>query len=536
MAEEKIYDAIVVGSGASGGWAAKELCEQGMDTLLLEAGPELDPEVDFPPEPEDGSSKVQFLNRIKAVLCGQSIQARCMSFSAFTKKFFVRDRDNPYTTGPNSPFNWYRSRQVGGRLHLWGRNALRISTAELKSASKDGFGDDWPISYEDLEPWYTKVESFLGVHGTSAGISSIPDGIYDHPLDLTRAEQEVIDTLAEKWSGRPTTTCRIVKHNRKRIPLPILAAQETGRLELRADAVVCEILVDATTGLACGVAFVDRVKKTRHTLRCRSVILCASTIESIRIMLNSKSKNHPKGLGNSSGNLGHYLTDHVMVFKAGALANLEDSPKVDDYDFGAQSGIYVPNFCNLNPDENLGFLRGYSLLGSVARIEPGWFFMAVGEMLPRFENCVSLDDKKKDAWGIPAAKIHVRHSENEKAMIRHMQETLSQLADDCGLKTDHLEKEGVVSKIVYRLAKRLVYSEGGGLVPGSAIHEAGGAGMGTDPQKHVLNRDNQVFDAPNVFVTDSASFTSSPFQNPGLTIMALSARAGNFLAEHLDQL
>lgn len=536
MDKEKIYDAVVIGSGASGGWAAKELCEQGMDTLLLEAGSALDPEVDFPPEPKNEASKVQFLSRAKAVLSGQAIQARCMSFSSFTKRLFVNDCDNPYKVARSSPFNWYRSRQVGGRLHLWGRNALRISSADLKPASSDGFGEDWPINYEDLEPWYTKVETFLGVHGSAAGISNIPDGVYDRPLDLTNAEQKVLKTLGEKWKGRPATTCRIVKHNTKRIPLPLLAAQESGHLELRSDAVVCEIIVDSLDGKARGVAYIDRVNKTRHEVRCKSVILCASTIESVRIMLNSKSQRHPNGLGNSSGNLGHYITDHVMVFKAGALDDLEESFKVDDYDFGAQSGIYIPNFCNLNSNENLGFLRGYSLLGSVGRIEPGWFFMAVGEMLPRYENCVELDAKKKDAWGIPVVKIKVQHSENEHYMIRHMQQTLTQLAEDCGLSTDHLKKENVFGKLAYQLAARLVYTKDGGLVPGSAIHESGGAGMGSDPKKHVLNCQNQVYDAPNVFVTDASSFTSSPFHNPGLTIMALSARAGKYIAENIEKL
>lgn len=536
MPEAEIYDAIVVGSGASGGWAAKELAERGLSTLLLEAGPALDPVEDFPPPSDSGASKVQFVSRVRAVLSGQAVQARCMSFSDFTKRFFVSDRDNPYTTPRGQPFNWYRARQVGGRLHLWGRNALRISTADLHAASRDGHGEPWPLTYEDLEPWYQQVEEFLGVHGSPAGIPSIPDGTYCSEHRLTQAERQVLERLGDAWPDRPATTCRIVRHNTERVPLPVLAAQKTATFELRSDAVVCEVLTDSN-GHGRGVAYVDRLTGERVDVAARSVVLCASTIETLRILMNSRSAQHPEGLGNSSGNLGRFLTDHVMIFQAGPLDELEDSPLLDAYDFGAQSGLYVPSFVNRPHDTpEPDFKRGYSLLGSVGRIEPGWFFMAVGEMLPRRENFAELDPRRRDAWGVPAARIHMRHSDNERAMVAHMQKSLLELAHACGLSTDHLGKESFVSRMVYRLASRLVYTRDGALVPGSAIHEAGGACMGTDPERHVVNANSQLFDAPNVFVTDSAAFPSSPFQNPGLTIMALSARAGHFIADHLDEL
>ncbi len=533
MKGDEIYDAIVVGSGAAGGWAAKELCERGLRTILLEAGRRLDPVADFTPPPA-GQSKIQLLSRVRAVLGGQQIQARCMSFSPLTRHLFVSDRRNPYRTPRGKPFNWYRARQVGGRLHLWGRNAIRISDEQLHPALRDGYGENWPLSYADLEPWYDRVETFLGVHGSAAGIPSIPDGNYESPLRQTDAERRVLGDLAEKWPDRPATTARIVKHNPHRMPLPILAALETGRLTLRSDAVVSEVTTDPDSGLATGVAFVDRESKTRHEVRGKSVVLCASTIESLRIMLNSRSAQHPDGLGNASGLLGRYLTDHVMVFQAGPHEPLEGTFASDPYDFGAQTGIYVPSFRNVGDDRQTAFLRGYSLLGSVGRIEPGWFFMAVGEMLPRYENFVELDHGKRDAWGIPAARITCVHSDNEKAMIRDMHASLTELARDCGLEIDHLGRESLLSRTVYRLVSPLVYTDEGALVPGSAIHETGGAGMGSDSRESVLNRHNQCWDAPNVFVTDSASFTTAPFQNPGLTIMALSARAGHYIADQME--
>lgn len=533
MAIQDEFDAIVIGSGAAGGWAAKELTERGVRTLLLEAGRSLDLEADFTPPLSKSASKLQLMSRAGAVLRGQHIQARCMSFSPLTRHLFVNDRENPYVAPSGKPFNWYRGRQVGGRLHLWGRNAVRISDHELKAAERDGFGESWPISYRDLDPWYSHVERFLGVHGQPAGIPSIPDGVYDQPLTLTTVEQRVLSDLAEKWPDRPATTCRIVKHNPGRIPLPIVAAQRTGRLTLRSDAVVSHLTIDADTGRANGVVFIDRQTKEEHHVRARVVVLCASTIESLRILLNSRSPQHPQGIGNSRGILGHYLTDHVMVFQAGPLAPLEPAFKIDEFDFGAQSGIYVPSFRNVDGRRDADFLRGYSLLGSIGRIEPGWFFMAVGEMLPRFENFVELDDSKRDAWGIPVPRITCVHSDNERAMVRDMIASIRQLADDCDLEVDHLRREHLVSRLIYKAIAPLVYTKEGALVPGSAIHETGGAPMGANPKTSVLNACNQCWDAPNVFVTDSASFTTAPFQNPGLTIMALSARAGHYIADRL---
>jgi choline dehydrogenase-like flavoprotein len=526
------YDAVVVGSGAAGGWAVKELAERGLRTLLLEAGRALDPVHDFTP-PAASVSRIRLLSRARAVLGSQPVQARCMSYGPLTRHLFVDDRKNPYRTLPGTRFNWYRGRQVGGRLHLWGRNALRIADHELHPALVDGVGDNWPIAYRDLEPWYERVERFLGVQGEAAGIPNIPDGCYAGPHPLTEAELQVLRTLAKRWPDRPATTCRIIRHSTERVPLPIRAALATGNLTLRSDAVVSHVVTDPESGIARGVTFRDRRTGETHEVRTRAVVLCASTIESIRIMLNSATERHPNGLGNSSGRLGRFLTDHVMVFQAGPHEPLEPQNKGDPYDFGTQSGIYLPSFRNTGSRQEEAFRRGYALLGSVGRIEPGWFFMAIGEMLPRFENHVALDRRKRDAWGVPVARIRCTHSDNERAMIRDMQATLRELTAVCGLRTSPLERESFVSRMVYRLASPLVYTREGALVPGSAVHESGGAGMGSDPRSSVLNAHNQCWDSPNVLVTDGAAFTTSPFQNPGLTIMALSARAGNFVADEV---
>lgn len=532
LSKREVYDAIVVGSGAAGSWAAKELSERGLRTILLEAGRAIDPEADFPPPKPRRASKIQLASRARAVLGGQGIQARCMSYSPLTRHLFVSDRENPYVTAKGKPFNWYRARQLGGKLHLWGRNALRISTYDLKAAERDGFGQAWPITYDDLAPWYARVEKFLGVHGSPANIPSIPDGCFDRPLPITKVEERILGELTTKWPDRPATTCRIVKHNPQRVPLPILAAQKTGRFTLRCDAIASRISIDEHTGRARGVVFVDRHTKEEHEVLGRVVVLCASAIESVRIMLNSASPQHPAGLGNSSGTLGHYLTDHVMVFQAGPY-DVEPGAKSDPYDFGAQSGIYIPNFRNAHGSQDADFLRGYALLGSVGRIEPGWFFMAIGEMLPRYENFVELDENKRDVWGIPVVRVTCDHSDNERAMVRDMKASLDQLAHDMGLPVDHLKRESLIARMFYKLAAPLVYTPEGALVPGSAVHECGGAAMGDDPRTSVLNRHNQCWDAKNVFVTDSAAFTTAPYQNPGLTIMALSARASHFIADEM---
>ncbi len=527
------YDVIVIGSGAAGGWVAKEAAEGGCRTLLLEAGRMLDPKADFP-DTDENVPKPNLVTRVQAVLSGQHVQARCMSFKPATSHLFINDRQNPYTTGTGTRFNWYRARQVGGRLHLWGRNAVRISEQDFKAAEFDGFGDTWPISYGDLAPWYSRVERFLGVTGQPAGIVNMPDGEFSGPNYLTTAERRLLGQLAERWPDRPATASRVIHHMPDHQPPTLKAASASGHFELRSGAVVERIETDPASGLATGVTYVDDATRQRITVTAKVVAVAASTIESVRILLNSKGGRHPRGLGNSSGNLGRYLADHVIVVRAGRLPEIEGfGRETDPYDFGAHTGIYMPSFRNRGANDGLGFLRGYSVMGCVGRFEPGWYFMTIGEVLPRAENRVELDPAKRDAWGIPAPKVTMLYSENERAMVRDMNETLDDLCRTFSLPPNILGKENLLSRVVYKTAGRLLFSRDGALIPGSSIHESGGACMGTDPSRHILNADNQVFDAPNVYVTDSAAFPTNPFQNPALTIMALSARAGHRIAAEL---
>ncbi|MET0529305.1 MAG: GMC family oxidoreductase, partial [Microvirga sp.] len=509
-----------------------------MRVLLLEAGRKLDPVADFPQPDKAGHQLVvgnPILTRAKAALVGgQPIQARSIAFTKLTKNFFVNDRENPYTRPRGKPFNWFRGRQLGGRLHTWGRIVFRMSDEDFKAASRDGYGVDWPIAYDDLCPYYDRVEIFLGVNGTLENIPALPDGRYARVTTLNAPEREFRDNVERRFSGSRVIPTRYVANNLSRIPLTIKAAQDSGRLTLRTDAVVENVEIDNTNGRATGVRFFERESKQQHVARAKVVILCASTIESLRIMLNSRSERHPHGLGNSSGRLGHNLMDHVHVVLSGPHDDVEVGRvgETDAFDFGKIGGFYVPRYRTPTPARR-PYLRGFGIMGGIGRGYPFWHLTAQGEMLPRFENKATLDPRKKDAWGIPAARIDLTYSENENNMIADALETMRAMAAAAGLEVRATPTGLRLHNLAFKILRKRLVLDSGAAVPGAAVHEVGGAPMGSDPARSVLNHFNQCWDAENVFVTDGACFVSSGAQNTTLTIMALTVRAcQHVLKEH----
>jgi choline dehydrogenase-like flavoprotein len=525
------FDVIVVGAGAAGGWAAKELTEQGLRVLLLEAGRSIRLEVDYPlPAPAES----RLLSRVRYGLTRQPIQMRCAAFNARTRHFFVDDRDNPYTTPAGKPFNWFRGRQVGGRLHLWARLVCRLSDFELKAASHDGHGVDWPLSYADLAPYYERVERFLGVHGSVDGIANLPDCVYEGTHAMTSHELAFKRSVEGEFPERRVLAARLVKHDESRTPLTLRAAEQSGRLVLRSDAVVRRLEVDAASGKVTGVAFVDRLTKRPECARAEAVVLGAGTIETVRILLNSAAPRHPRGVGNSSGRLGTGLMDHLMIAAAGPSPRSDRGPHLeqdaDPYDFARGTGFYVPRFRNVDRPYP-GFLRGYAMQGGIGR-DDGWFLLTHGEMLARPENRIRIDPDRRDAYGIPVASIECTQSSNELAMIEDAATAMREMAGAAGLKIRIPPSVRRVDALAFRLWKKRLLSDSGAFLPGSAIHELGGAAMGDDPTTSVVNAFGQCWDAPNVFVADGACFPSGFSQNATLTIMALAIRACDHLVEN----
>jgi choline dehydrogenase-like flavoprotein len=521
---QKVYDVIVVGSGAAGSWAVKDLTQAGLEVLLLEAGRKLDLVRDFPPDASNASMGT--LQRVWTGMKGQHVQVKCGLLRESTKHFFVDDRENPYTTPWSAPFIWIRGRQLLGRLHTWGRHAPRFSEFEFKAATLRGEGIDWPLSYEDIAPHYERVERALGLYGTNDGIQNCPDGLYVGPGSTTKIERSFLANVERQLSKIRVGHGRYLKYDGGPVPLPIRIALETGRLEIRTDAIASRLIIDTRSGKASGVEYVDRSTRTTHAARGRVVLLCASAIESVRILLNSECAQHPLGVGGSTGNLGRFLCDHVTFVHTGKVRNEDAEPIADGgrFDFGG-GGLYIPSFCQ---NESRNFTGRYGVQVMIGRGGPSWVMFAHGEMQPRYENRVTIDPKAKDAWNVPAVRIECSHSQNDADMVAHMKRMLPEIARAGGLWVDDdFDSQG---SILYRLLKSQVFTRYGALWPGGAIHEMGGARMGDKPENSVLNSYCQCWDADNVFVTDAASFTYPGFQNPTLTIMALTSRACQFIA------
>jgi len=551
MAETK-FDAIVVGSGATGGIAAKELTERGLRVLLLEAGPIVTNE-DFKKleEAAEHPKQVSPWARIRAGLKGQVIQARAAWFSEEASFLHVNDLKNPYTSDPKSFFLWIRGHVLGGRFLNWGRVIPRMSDYDFKAASKDGIGEDWPICYNDLVPYYDKVEEFLGVVGESDNLPNMPDGKYIAKAKLTRWEQAFQQKVESTWPERKVIPWRYMPASaiKDHVPTPILAAKATGRLEIRADAVVKQLNIDPSTGKATGVTYVDGKTKRLSSVSANVVMLCASTIESVRLLLNSACSKHPNGVGNSSGLLGRYFMDQAPCLVFGS--NPKDSGYEPDVDGGYgdptnpnPGGIYIPRFQNLDRITHPNFARGFNIQGVIGRMyaPPGapvmFGMMGQGEMLPQYDNTVTISKWRKDAWGIPAPHLRLIPSENERNMVRCEMDTIKEMARACGYDIDlcasllgmddpknAMKHDSWFTRTLFKMS----YKKSLGM--GSAIHECGGARMGSDPGKSVLNPYNQLWDANNVFVTDASCFVTNGACGPTLTTMALTTRACEYIAK-----
>lgn len=543
----KEYDVLVVGSGAAGSFAVKELTERGLNVLLLEAGRNIT-EADFVRPKPRGPKRISFSERFRAALHGQHIQGRVALFRHEFKHLFVNDREHPYTVAKDNFYLWIRGRQLGGRLHTYGKVVLRMSDYDFKAATWDCRADVWPISYADLAAYYDRVEGFLRVYGSEEHLRNLPDGPYFKESKLNKFEEDFKSKIEAHWSDRSVIPWRHVAPNLRRVPLPILAAQNTGRLTIRTDAIVKQITIDRTSGKATGAIFIDRVTKKNEQVSARVVVLCASTIESVRLMLNSACSKHPNGLGNSSGLLGHYFMDQCPSLVFGTVPGssgweLDDTTEPDPF-YPPSGGMYIPRFHNLDNVTNPRFVRGFAFQGTIGRSrvpenKPAVFaIMGFGEMPAYYDNCITLNPNRKDAWGIPVAHINCSLKQNEHELLREQLRSIKEMVKYCGysialagstLGVDEQENVLPGESWLTRYVFRKLFKKS--MAMGAAVHECGGARMGIDPSRSVLNPYNQCWDVKNLFVTDGSCFVSTGTVGPSLTIMALSVRASEYIAQ-----
>jgi len=570
----RTYDAVIIGSGAAGGMAAHVLTDLGLKVLLLEAGKKLDinRELRSMEWPYDHPRRGDLPPGYHAIVLNEyqvrtppyaqgSPYRHVLSKAArnrgadYVKNILVDEKENPYT---GTRYAWVRARLLGGKTNIWGRLALRLSDYDFKAKTHDGYGEDWPISYDDIAPYYDKVDTYLGISGHKENLPHLPDSLFQRPVKLTLAEVQLRHKLA--GMGRVLTPYRAgvttdgVKNKyRSRCfgrgacdrrggcdihaafdsPTGLIyPAMDTGNLTVRANSTCHEVLVDKNTGKARGVAFVDSVTKQSLEAKGKTVIVAASTLESARLLLLSKSPQHPNGIGNSSGHVGHNFCEHAMGPSiTGIVKELVGKPHT--LDDGRPGGFYIPRFRNLT-DRQPGFIRGYGFEGGAGdRIFPSGAGTAgfgtaykkhvrdyagayismggFGEVLPRYESYVDLDPEVKDAWGIPVLRFHYQFSDNEKKMADDMAVTAKEMFEEAGIEVLNVSREL--------------------LTEGWSIHELGTARMGNDPRTSVLNQFQQSHDVKNLFVVDGSSHVSASCQNPTWTIMALCWRSCEHLAD-----
>jgi choline dehydrogenase-like flavoprotein len=555
--QNRTYDAIVVGSGISGGWAAKELTQKGLRVLMLERGRNVEHIKDYVNATKGPWQYAHRGGRTKSMEELYPVLKRDYPLNEKNLDFWASDKDNPYTEVKR--FDWYRGYQVGGRSLMWGRQSYRWSDFDFEANIRDGIAIDWPIRYADLAPWYDRVERHAGIAGSREGLQQLPDGQFQPAMPLNCGEELVAGRLRKLFDGRrriiPGRTANATKQLPNRYPCQyrdacwlgcpyggyfstqsstLPPARATKRLTLKPFSIVTELLYDRDAKRATGVRVLDAVTEQVTDYSAKIIFVCASTLNSAWLLMRSATDVWPEGLGSSSGELGHNLMDHH--FRLGAEGKLDGL--ADKYYYGRRpTGFYIPRYRNLF-GEKRDYLRGFGYQGGAGRegwsravkelgvgaafkdamAQPGQWTIgatAFGEMLPNHNNTVSLDEAKKDKWGLPVLKIDCATGENERLMRKDMTADMAEMLEQSGVKDVH-----TFDNTYY---------------PGMGIHEMGTARMGRDPKTSVLNEHNQVWDAPNVFVTDGSCMVSSACQNPSLTYMALTARAADFAVNELKR-
>ncbi len=555
---DNTYDAIVVGSGISGGWAAKELTEKGLKTLLLERGRNIEHIKDYVNANKAPWEFEHRGNRTQKMIEDYPVLKRDYVLNESNLDYWASDKESPYIE--KQPFDWFRGYHVGGRSLMWGRQSYRWHNNDFEANAKDGIAVDWPIRYADLAPWYSYVEKFAGISGNRDGVPILPDGDFMPPMEMNVVEKDVAKRIKEHYKGNRHMiigrTANITQPHEGRVncqyrnkcwlgcpygayfstqssTLP--AAMKTGNLTLRPWSIVVKVIYDKDTKLAKGVEVLDAETNKTYEYFAKIVFLNASTINTAAILMNSATDVWPEGLGSSSGALGHNIMDHHLnVGASGMVEGYEDK-----YYFGRRAnGIYVPRYRNLN-GEKRDYIRGFGYQGGAGRerwsrdipemniggefkdalSEPGSWTMGIGgfgETLPYHENRMWLDKTKKDKWGMPVPVIDAVVRDNEKKMRIDMMNDAAEMLEAAGVKNvNKYQNEAVLGK---------------------GIHEMGTARMGRDPKTSVLNGFNQVWDAKNVYVTDGAAMTSAACQNPSLTYMALTARAADHAVSELKKM
>jgi len=555
--QSEAFDAIVVGSGISGGWAAKELTERGLRVLLLERGKDVEHIKDYPNARKAPWEYPHRGGRTHAMEEAYPVLKRDYPLNEKNLDWWVSDKDSPYTEVKR--FDWYRGYHVGGRSLTWGRQSYRLSDLDFEANAKEGIAIDWPIRYADLASWYDHVERFAGVAGSTEGLPQLPDGQFQPAMPLNVAEDRIAGRLAKQFGGRrrliPGRVANLTR------PLPgrgrcqyrnacwlgcpygayfssqsstLPAAAATGRLTLKTFQIVTDVVYDAGRKRATGVRAIDAATGTSTVYSAKVVFVCASTINSTWLLMRSARDVWPGGLGSSSGELGHNLMDHH--FRLGANGAIDELGDRNVYG-QRPTGFYIPRYRNFFGDKR-AYLRGFGYQGSASRqgwqravaelgvggafkdemATPGPWQMgatAFGEMLPNHANTITIDETRKDTWGLPVVAIDCATGENERLMRADMMNDMAEM----------LEATGVKDVRVYDNTS----------FPGMGIHEMGTARMGRDPKTSVLNAHSQVWDCTNVFVTDGSGMVSSGCQNPSLTYMALTARAAAFAVDELKR-